>query len=733
MKRFAILFLSLTCILDIHGKNAAGSKFAGSKSDSIAETVMKKTFGYPRDNGLYIGHAKSLVYTKFHINTDIHNVLLRIIPNTVHMDKGKNHYFGESMAMMEYSDIGVTNRRVIAFYSTLRKLKELRDVYMTNVSAQIYSPYLISDKLLSPFNETNRRYYLYRTDIAGKSLDSGKIWIAFVPRCENALLVNGKALVEKKTGMIDSVSFKAVYDNILHCNVGIKMGKNGVESLLSKDMDFDVRYKMAGNKICIRAQCRINPVWVDSKHYSDSLRRIRGKNKYNITRLNLLSPDTGNIIRNAGYFDGRRLLELNGEEDSLRQKALLIKRKAGLNSNDTEGKSIVGLSANALEDIFLDRHRITLFNNRATISIPPVLSLSMLQWSNSRGLAIQKRLNFTLQIDNGMSVSLKPKAGYSFKQKILYWELPLNLRLLPKSDGGFSVSMGNGNHIYSSLQAKEVREELKKFSNYDSLLYVFNKYNFNYYNDFYVRGLFYISPICGLNLKFGSVFHQRKPTRWKEEASLGGMRKYYKSFAPHIDVAYTPGMYYYEGARGKVPVYSGCPTFRGSYERGVNWFDCKNHYEKIEFDCSHRFDIGKLSSLYMRGGCGFFTNRKEMYFVDYDNFSFHDMPVGWNDDMTTEFHLLDRRFYNESNYYAMLGASYDTPMLFFGRLPWVSRAITRERIYLNAVSLHALNPYMEFGYGISTSFFDGALFVGAGNATGFEFGVKVSLRFFDKW
>ena len=114
-------------------------------------------------------------------------------------------------------------------------------------------------------------------------------------------------------------------------------------------------------------------------------------------------------------------------------------------------------------------------------------------------------------------------------------------------------------------------------------------------------------------------------------------------------------------------------------------------------------------------------------------FSFQNMPTGWDDDMLGDFQLLDRHWYNESNYYALLCTAYESPMLLLSRVPLISKIIKKERVYLNAVSLHALNAYVEGGYGISSDFFDGAVFFGGGNASGFQFGAKISLRFFDNW
>ncbi len=389
MKRLALL-LFLLCSAFVR-PGVANSRaqtiqdHANGNEIPNADSIMARTFQYQQERNLHIGHIKSQVYTKFHINTDIHNVLLRIIPNTIHISKGKNHYFGESMALLEYSDIGVANRKVLAFHSTLRRLKELRDVYMTNVSVQVYSPYMISNKLLSPFNRVNRKYYSYSVDTTKAAPQNGMVWVAFAPRNQNSLLINGCALIDVGTGQLDSVRFKAVYDNLMHCDVRFKLGKDGICSLLAEKVDFDARYKFAGNKIHIAAEARLNHIETDERHYADSLRRVKGNDKYNITRLNLLSPESGGIVRSRDYFNNSRPVPLTEEEDSLlrpREKSVKV------DSIVDNGKSIVELSADAFEDVFLDRHNLKLFNNRAQISIPPILSLSMLQWSGSRGFSI---------------------------------------------------------------------------------------------------------------------------------------------------------------------------------------------------------------------------------------------------------------------------------------------------------------------------------------------------------
>ena len=183
------------------------------------DSVLNKVFSYVAKNNLHVGHTECLVYSKFHINTDIRNLLFRIVPNSIHIDKGQNKYFGECLTKTEYSDFGVLSHKVIAFHSTLRKMKELRDVYMINMNAQVYAPYLIGNRILSPFNKINRNHYQYEADSVIEKNNTIMMWISIFPRHNTPHLINGRALIDATSGRIDSICFKTVYDHLLHCNI----------------------------------------------------------------------------------------------------------------------------------------------------------------------------------------------------------------------------------------------------------------------------------------------------------------------------------------------------------------------------------------------------------------------------------------------------------------------------------------------------------------------------------
>ena len=96
---------------------------------------------------------------------------------------------------------------------------------------------------------------------------------------------------------------------------------------------------------------------------------------------------------------------------------------------------------------------------------------------------------------------------------------------------------------------------------------------------------------------------------------------------------------------------------------------------------------------------------RSSYFLDYSNFRENTIPGGWNDGWSGEFELLNASWYNASNYYVRGNFTYETPLLAVSWLPLVGHYIEMERIYVSALSVKSLHPYLECGYGFTTRLF----------------------------
>lgn len=93
-------------------------------------------------------------------------------------------------------------------------------------------------------------------------------------------------------------------------------------------------------------------------------------------------------------------------------------------------------------------------------------------------MTLQTRLNLHADFTRQRSLEFAPRVGYNFKERQVYWHLPLRLNVLPRHDGCFTLEASGGDHIYNARQADEVRQRLHGITNYDSLTKVFDTYDF---------------------------------------------------------------------------------------------------------------------------------------------------------------------------------------------------------------------------------------------------------------
>jgi hypothetical protein len=142
--------------------------------------------------------------------------------------------------------------------------------------------------------------------------------------------------------------------------------------------------------------------------------------------------------------------------------------------------------------------------------------------------------------------------------------------------------------------------------------------------------------------------------------------------------------------------------------------------------------MGLMRNIYYRFGFGAFTNQDELYFVDFANFSRHNLPVGWNDEIGGVFQVLDSRWYNSSRRYVRGHFTYEAPFLILRHLMKYTRYVQNERIYISALSMPHLQPYLEVGYGIGTHIFDVGVFVSSENWKFGGIGCKFTFELFNR-
>ncbi|MFV0588436.1 DUF5686 family protein, partial [Bacteroides reticulotermitis] len=87
---------------------------------------------------------------------------------------------------------------------------------------------------------------------------------------------------------------------------------------------------------------------------------------------------------------------------------------------------------------------------------------------------------------------------------------------------------------------------------------------------------------------------------------------------------------------------------------------------------------------------------------------------------------------NSSRRYVRGNFSYDAPFLLLRHLNKYTRYVQNERLYVNALCMPHLQPYIELGYGIGTHVFDIGVFAGFENWKFSGFGCKFTFELFNR-
>lgn len=683
--------------------------------DAETDTLLARVFSYTARTGLHIEGFSSEVYARHRLRTRRRGVIMRYLPGMFRLEHGENEYLGESLSHYRFRPPGGLDRKTVAAYSTMPYISAGEDLWTGRYTLSIYEPNLFTDRILSPLNRLNRKYYRYQA--GADYVISGRRYVTVVvtPAIHNTQLVKGFFDVDAASGAVRLFSFDFMYDWALLRASG-EMGEEGRATLLPRRIHIGSRTRLLGNRVdeTFEATARYR---FDSPGGGDSAR-----SRYDLTEQCRLRTDRSQAIRERAAFDSLRPYPL------LPAEAAIYQHHDSLHSARTDtarAKRRLWLSPKA-EDFLFDSHDFYL-GRQTALRLPPLLTPAMVQWSDSRGVSLQTRFTLSYRFFDRFGLNFRPRVGYSFKQRQVYWQSPLILSIMPWLDGRVSVEAGGGDRMYNSAQADEVLKHFVGSANYDSIVNAFNRYDFDYYRDTHIKAELSLQPVVGLRLSAGIRYHYRRLIGWNEAADKGGLFRSLFSIAPRVHIDYTPGLYFYRDGKRPVPLHSSWPTFMIDYERGLGESGRSTHYERFETDIRYRLPLHALRSFYFRLGAGFYTRRGRNCFLDYDFFRQSYLPETWDDEMAGRFQLLDTHWYNESRYYVRSTASYESPMLLFSRLKFLTRVVQKERLYANLLTVRRLGCYSEWGYGVATPLIDVAAFVAIAGQGQTGFGAKVVL------
>ena len=597
--------------------------------------------------------------------------------------RGNREFAGESYSTVYIKDNGEIDAVRQLNTGTVPRHKDIMTTLNKYLLPDIYGVTIIDNQLLSPFNRHN--VGLYRYDIT--NLTGNRAEIVFRPRRYNTQLVSGWAIVDRGTGRVIKISFNGEYD-MVNFHITAEMGKAGVRSLMPKTCDIDASFHFVGNKI----RASFHSVYDNPVFLPDTI--VNSHDEKMMARVRPAPLPT-------------EIKKLYARHDSVRSYAEKKRKK----KEDSMWKKILW---NSFGDYVINRTKGNFGSDRqGAFRISPILNPLYLGYSGRRGITYKFKINGSYKFSLNSDIYMAFNAGYSFKQKQLYFKIPIRYNYNKKRNGYIGIEIGNGNRITNSSIVDQVKHESLDSLDWDNM-------NLDYFKDLYVKFVTNYDISDKWSVQPGLVFHRRSAV---DEAgfNIAGRPVSYYSLAPTMQVQFRPS-----GWNG--------PIITADYERGIHAGKADMEYERFEFDVSWVKRFYSLRSLSLRLGNGFYTSKSpNAYFLDYSNFRDENIPGGWDDDWTGEFQMLNSNWYNVSEYYARANVTYESPLMILSRIPYVGRLMEMERIYMNVLFVEHLHPYIEYGYGFTNRFFSMGVFMATRNEKFEGFGCRFGFELFRDW
>lgn len=662
--------------------------------------ILQRAFDYPKTIGA-INDKDSLVsytYTKYRVSIKKRNVALVAIPTMFYLFRdGKRDYFGEQYNhIVFYSRSKMKTRRVLNM-STVYNNHETLPVMMEFLQPNFYSTEMFRGYILSPLVEQNKRYYRFH------SVPHSRTMTRFYtkPVLKNTQLVAGWMDIDNATGRMDRFHLEGEYD-MIHFILDGTMGKEGRKSLLPKTCDISAKISVLGNKMMAYFSSVYDMDYVMPGNMVESHdRALMG-----IVRPMPLRKEEKEIL---AVYDS-----INDAEEEAAQKRYVADSIAGKANKKNWLKYVLW---DVIGDNLMNRiHANWGSQNQGQLRIGPIFNPMYFSYSNRKGLVYMLDLRGNYSFTPNRDLSFRIKSMYSFKWRQMYFSVPLLFNFNKRRNGYVRMDFGNGYRINSSEVLERIREEHHK----DTINWA--QMNLDYFKDMNLRiSVNYDVVADRVGLQGGFISHRRTAVYPQGFINMG--RPYvYTSCAPYLQVQYRP-----QGDKGAF--------FTANYEHSFKGFcGSDQSYEKWEMDVQDILKMSTMRTLKLRAGLGFYTNQdKDAYFLDYNNFHENYIPNGWGDEWSGEFELLNSHWYNSSKYYVRGNATYESPLLFLSWIPVVGQVLEKERVYVSALAVENLKPYVEVGYGFTNRAFSVGVFTGW-SAHHFEgVGARVSLELFNNW
>lgn len=654
-------------------------------------TVLDSIFHFRQSLGQLPDSVKSSAYLKYNVNVLKRNLTMFFVPKVDVLISGTRRTLGESINKVTFYEGDKTDSEVLLNSYTLSRSGARNVPSLINyLTPYIYNRTIFKSYIFSPFHRTNRSLYRYKLKMLGSWAE-----LSFKPKIKNPQLIKGKALINPANGQVLTTTFKCDFRMYkLQFNIQMNDGTepladpNGeaVAALLPKRCNIEAYMRFLWNKIDIKYENTYEP------------------------DINL--PDTISNTRDHKTMSQLRPYPLTEEEEELYQKYDSLQQKQRQEAQEMAGKKKKLTMKRIWNDYgkqLFRTHTAELGN--ADLRLNPLIDPMQLLHSSTKGFIYRIKTRAVVRLGENAALTFAPNGAYNFRRKRCYYELPLSWEFNTQKNAHIQINMYNTDPISNT----GIKYEVKKVKDKDAI--EFDSLNLEYYHNMRLVFDFQYSFRPWNQFNVGANFYRRSPMHKGYVNKEGKIEKTNFTFAPFVE--WTQRLW----EKG--------PTLNINYEQGImNIMGGSNSFGKQETDITWKLPLKKLRTVSLRlgGGCYIFNNRNR--FLDFNKFRDNNLQDTWNDKWTSDFQLIDRRWYNASDFYIRNNVTYESPLMLVSWLPVVGRHVRMERVYVNNLVVEDFHPYTELGYGFATKAFSFAAYTSFMNGKYNSIGCRFSLELY---
>lgn len=197
---------------------------------------------------------------------------------------------------------------------------------------------------------------------------------------------------------------------------------------------------------------------------------------------------------------------------------------------------------------------------------------------------------------------------------------------------------------------------------------------------------------------------------------------------------YSPGNYYRMVNGRKVYEASSNPVFSLNYERAfpVDNSHIYSSWQALKFTVRQQIPLGMFNLIDWQLSSGFYWDRKDMQFPDYQQFPINGIPFA-GQTFNVGFSIANPYEYSTDHHWVQAEASWYTPKLLLKRIPFLRSVPFNEGLHARTIKVYDKKLYTEIGYSVgSTPIARVGLFVNFNGAKFNAVGIGLSVPILEK-